>query len=233
MDQAAATTPRPGAFARSASCGVEESFAPEVVPLRWSMVASLSDTIRALSQQESSVVVISGECSEQPFISSDKVGAAARPATSLFGSEVVAAAEPIAGGIEGYVYRNGNKGNGYYLKERQCRIYMMSERYCWLLKKFPVWETIAKKNVEKETLDCGMIIIQDDTPHMLGVNYASLFQIIKFFDTAEFHEEPQVSERLHDIAVSLGGCPELNKFLNPGKKQAKAEDTKAPDADAT
>ena len=40
----------PGAFARSASCGVQERFAPEGVSLRWSMVASLSDTICALSQ---------------------------------------------------------------------------------------------------------------------------------------------------------------------------------------
>ena len=176
------------------------------------MVASLLDTVRALSQQESPVVGITGfydDSSRPPFISSGNSGP--RP---------------------GYVYRSGDRGNGYYLKEtHDNRIFMMCERYCWLLKKFPVWETIAKKNVEKETLDCGMIIIQDDTPHMLGVNYEALFQIIKFFDTAEFHEEPQVSERLHNIAVSLGGCPELNKFLNPGDKQAK--DTKARDADAT
>ena len=214
MDQAAATTPRPGAFARSASCGVEEPFAPEVVPLRWSMVASLLDTVRALSQQESPVVGITGfydDSSRPPFISN--IGPEGRP---------------------GYVYRSGDRGNGYYLTEtHDNKIFMMCERYCWLLKKFPVWETIAKKNVEKETLDCGMILIHDDTPSMLGVNYASLFQIIKFFDTAEFRVEPQVSERLHDIAVSLGGCPELNKFLSPGDKQAKAKDTKAADADAT
>ena len=136
----------------------------------------------------------------------------------------------------GYVYRGGDQGNGYYLTKTQThdkKIFMMCERYCWLLKKFPVWEALAKKNVEKETVDCGMILIHDDTPCILGVNYASLFQIIKFFDTAEFRVDPQVSERLHDIAVSLGGCPELNKFLSPGKKQANAEDTKAPDADAT
>jgi len=204
----------PGAFARSASCGVEERFAPEGVPLRWSMVASLLDTVRALSQQESPVVVITGfddESDKQPFISSRNGGA--KP---------------------GYEYKdNGDLGGGYYLKERQCRIFMMCERYCWLLKKFPVWETIAKKNVEKETLECGMIIIGDDTPHMLGVNYEALFQIIKFFDTAEFHEEPQVSEKLHHIAVSLGGCPELNKFLNPGDKQAKRKNAAVSDADAT
>ena len=178
------------------------------------MVASLLDTVRALSQQESPVVVITGfddESDKQPFISSSNCGQR-----------------------RGYEYKdNGHQGRGYYLKERQCRIYMMCERYCWLLKKFPVWETIAKKNVEKETVDCGMILIHDDTPCILGVNYASLFQIIKFFDTAEFRVEPQVSERLHDIAVSLGGCPELNKFLSPGDKQAKAKNTKAPDADAT
>ena len=178
------------------------------------MVASLLDTVRALSQQESPVVGITGfydDSSRPPFISN--IGPEGRP---------------------GYVYRSGDRGNGYYLTEtHDNKIFMMCERYCWLLKKFPVWETIAKKNVEKETLDCGMILIHDDTPSMLGVNYASLFQIIKFFDTAEFRVEPQVSERLHDIAVSLGGCPELNKFLNPGDKDAKAKITRAPDADAT
>ena len=199
------------------------------------MVASLSDTIRALSQQESSVVVIAGfydNSSHPPFISSTKVGAAACP--GLFGAPaVVAAAEPVAGGIEGYVYRNGDKGNGYYLKERQCRIYMMSERYCWLLKKFPVWEAIAKKNVEKETLDCGMTIIGDDTPEMLGITYEDLFQIIKFFDTAEIHEKTKATERLHNIAVQLGGCPELIKLLNPDDKQDKGKKAAVSDADAT
>ena len=214
MDQAAATTPRPGAFARSASCGVEEPFAPEVVPLRWSMVASLLDTVRALSQQESPVVGITGfydDSSRPPFISSGNGGP--RP---------------------GYVYRSGDKGNGYYLTEtHDKKIFMMCERYCWLLKKFPVWEAIAKKNVEKETLDCGMTIIGDDTPEMLGITYEDLFQIIKFFDTAEIHEKTKATERLHNIAVQLGGCPELIKLLNPDDKQDKGKKAAVSDADAT
>jgi|TARA_B100000524_G_scaffold234500_2_gene124768 hypothetical protein len=113
----------------------------------------------------------------------------------------------------GYVYRSGNYGSGYYLTETDCRIFMMSERYCWLVKKFPVWETIAKKKVARETLDCGMTIIQDKTPEMLGVTYADLFQILKFFDTAEIHEKTKATKRLHEIALRLGGCPELIKLL--------------------
>lgn len=112
----------------------------------------------------------------------------------------------------GYVYRSGNYGSGYYLTEVR-QIFMMSERYCWLVKKFPVWETIAKKKVARETLDCGMTIIQDKTPEMLGVTYADLFQILKFFDTAEIHEKTKATKRLHEIALRLGGCPELIKLL--------------------